>query len=325
MQRRRAFVIGAYIPNGGTLIAYHLGRILQLDFGFEAVAVQVGTETAATSLFRYDPEFSSMTIAQMESEITDHDVLVCTPSFSPRMFGFRLPGRKICYVLGFNTFKLLDCRFDLYVAGSEFLLRFLSAVYGLTPRVIPLFVNIDDLPPAPAWWSRPPGSTLVSVKGDKAMIEPLLDRLNDILSSRAPDIKLEHIPGAPTLLQMELMRRFGSYRHFLVLSAAEGFGLMPLEAMAMGTTVIGFDGYGGRQYMRPGVNCAVAAYPDIESVADNLIKVTRSPELGARLAQAGRATAESYSYAKFRAAWIEELSRFLDKKPIAPELSIGSA
>ena len=49
-----------------------------------------------------------------------------------------------------------------------------------------------------------------------------------------------------------------------ICSYAQGFGLMPLEAMAMGCTVVGFDGYGGRDYMRPDINCCVVPYPDID-------------------------------------------------------------
>jgi Glycosyl transferases group 1 len=318
--RRRAFVVGAYIPNGGTLMAYHLGRILQLDYGFEAVAVRVGTETADNGIHRYDPQFSSITISQMEAAIGDHDVLVCNPSFSSYMFGLRLPGRKICYVQHFNTFNLLDCRFDRYVAVSAVVSRFLSAVYGLAPRIISPFINIDSFPNATPWWSRPAGSTLVYAKGGGAILSPVMNRLRDLLSSRAPEIKLESILSDITLPQTEFMRRIGSHRHLLALSAAEGFGLVPLEAMAMGTTVIGFDGFGGRDYMRPGVNCAVAPYPDVELVADNLIAVTRSPELGTRLAQAGRATAACYTYAQFRSAWIEEFSQFLEMEPIKPQV-----
>jgi glycosyltransferase involved in cell wall biosynthesis len=71
----------------------------------------------------------------------------------------------------------------------------------------------------------------------------------------------------------ELMARIGQCRHLLTLSAAEGFGVVPLESVAMGTTVMGFDGLGGRDYMRPGINCAVTAYPGFEGLADRIVAV----------------------------------------------------
>ncbi|MGA7385613.1 MAG: glycosyltransferase [Methylocella sp.] len=111
----------------------------------------------------------------------------------------------------------------------------------------------------------------------------------------------------------ELMRRIGAARYFLTLSLAEGFGLLPLEAMALGVTVVGFDGFGGRHYMQPGVNCAVCPYPDISGLADRIIVVMRDPAYAAALAQAGRRTAAEYSYERFRATWIAEFERALAK------------
>lgn len=295
-------------------MAYHLGRILQLDFGYQAIAVQVHGETADHGIHRYDPQFSSITVAEMESTIHDDDVLICNPSFSSFQFGLRLPGRKLSYVQHFNTFAVLDRGFDHYVAVSDVVRRFLGAIYGLTPPIISPFINLDGFPAPISWWSRPAGSTLVFVKGEASTTGAIMSQLRSIMSRRAPDIALD-IVGGPLLPQNDLMKRIGGYRHLLALSPAEGFGLVPLEAMAMGTTVLGFDGFGGRDYMRTGVNCAVAAYPDIEAVADNLITMTRSPELAAKLAAAGRATAEQYGYEKFRAAWTEEFSRFLSVKP----------
>jgi Glycosyl transferases group 1 len=309
--RHLAFVVGAYIPNGGTVMAYHLGRILQLDFGYEAIAVQVEKETADNGIHQYDIRFPSMTIPEMEAAIGDDDILICNPSFSSLMFGIRLAGRKISYVQHFNTFHVLDCRFDHYVAVSEFVSRFLSTVYNLPTRVIPPFINIESFPAAADWWLRPAGSTLVFLKGQAEVVEPLMRGLRDILSNHAPEIRLDDTISGISLPQTELMRRIGSYRHLLTLSPAEGFGLVPLEAMAMGTTVVGFDGFGGGEYMRAGVNCAVALFPDLEKVAANLIAVTRDPELGAQLAKGGRRTAETYTYASFRSAWLEEFARFL--------------
>src|SRR5436190_11464791 len=119
----RAFIMGAYLPHGGAFMAYHLGRILQLDFNFEAIAVRLRAEARDTGLFQYDPVLPSVTLAAMETTIRDEDVLIVNPSFSKYMFGLRLPGRKICYVQGFTTFTILDCRFQRYVAVSGFIAR----------------------------------------------------------------------------------------------------------------------------------------------------------------------------------------------------------
>lgn len=310
-RHRRVFVVGAFVPNGGTFMAYHVGQIVQQEFGFEFVSVNVGHETAEQSFFRYELSPKSITITEMESSIEADDILVCNPSFSSNMFGIRIPGVKICYVQGFNTFSVLDCRFDLYVSVSAVVADLLSSIYRIDRRIIPAFVDVSAVPEPEAWGQRPEGSTIFYMKGSDDYTRPILGRLRSLLSVRAPDIEIGDNLASHALPHSELLARIGRHRHLLTLSIAEGFGLVPLEAMAMGTTVVGFDGFGGRDYMRDGINCSVASYPDIEAVADKLIAITRSPEMAAQLAAEGRDTATQYTYARFRDAWTQELSGLL--------------
>ena len=307
----RVFVIGAYLPNGGTFMAYHLGRLLQRDFGLTAIAVQTADETADNGIQEYDMRMPSVSIAEMERQITARDILIVNPSFSPHRFGGRLPGFKVCYVQGFNTFALLDLNFDCYVAVSDFVRNFLSAVYGLDVDVIPPFIDADAFPPAPAWSDRPPADVLCYGKGDAESWNLSFDRLRDIVLSRTPHVRFSEPLAAQGRPRRELLSVIGRYRHFLTLSAAEGFGLVPLEAMAMGATVVGYDGFGGRHYMRDGENCAVAAYPHIDHVAAKLIDLIEHPDHALRLAEAGRDTAAAYSYDRFRNDWIGRFSRAL--------------
>ena len=305
---RRAFVVGAHLPQGGAAMAYHLGRILEEQFGFAPIAVQVNAETGEHGVRPYGKRFPIMTIAEMEKAIGPADVLVCNPSFSRFRVGLRLPGLKICYVQGFTTYGLLD-RFDHYVAVSGVVARYLKAIYGLEPRVISPFVDTAAFPRQVPWWSRPPGSILTFVKGEPAAIDAIMGLIRKTLARDAPDIDLGTELKGISMPQAELLRRVGAHRHLLMISPAEGFGLLPLEAMGMGATVAGLDGFGGRDYMRPGENCAVAAYPDIEAVAANLIGLVRAPDYAARLAEAGQATAAQFTHERFRRAWIEEFQR----------------
>jgi len=246
-----------------------------------------------------------VSVAAMRREIAACDVLIANPSFSSCGFGFDCPGRKIMYVQGFNSFRLLDCRFDLYVAVSGFVQSFLSAVYGIHAAVIPPFIRADALPSAPAWQARRDGSILVSLKGGLGESLECLRRLvpeinlNDILVGKMP--------------WRGVMERIGQSRIFLTLAPSEGFGLMPLEAMALGCVVAGFDGFGGRDYLRPGSNCAVTAYADIEGVADQLNALLADPDEAVILAEAGRVTAlaPQYTYQAFRENWCAVFEHFL--------------
>jgi len=307
----RIFIFRPYIPNGGTFMAYHLGRILHQEFGFHGVAV--GDERADNGIFDYDPVFPCISVEEMEDSITDDDVLIANPSFSAFDFGIKLRGLKVMYIQGFNTFSLLDCRFDHYVSVSKFVRNFIANTYGIDTALVPPFIRTDTFPIAPPWQERPPASILVSLKGQPPH---LFVRLRQLLAQRLPGVALDHVLDGK-VPQRELIARMGQYRHFLTMSAAEGFGLMPLEAMGMGTTVLGFDGFGGRDYMRPGINCAVTAYPDVEKLVEQIATVLGDPGYAEALAEAGRMTANShvYSYKHFRAAWRKQFSLALGSLP----------
>ena len=112
----------------------------------------------------------------------------------------------------------------------------------------------------------------------------------------------------------EMLERLGEVRYLLSLAVGEGFGLVPLEAMGMGTTVVGFDGFGGRDYVRHGDNCTLRAYPDIDGVADDLVRVLTDTGYAQSLARKGHETATRYTYERFRAAWIEEFQQAFRRK-----------
>lgn len=90
-------------------------------------------------------------------------------------------------------------------------------------------------------------------------------------------------------------------------SRHEGFCLPILEAMAAGAAVVCTDAHGNRDFCRHGENCLVpTAAP--EAVRAALERVLADAELRARLAEAGRLTAQRY-------AWegrIDELERFFE-------------
>jgi hypothetical protein len=86
---------------------------------------------------------------------------------------------------------------------------------------------------------------------------------------------------------------------FLSLAHQEGFGLPAAEAMACGAYVVGFDGFGGREFFRPEFSAPIAA-GDVVSFArtleDVLERETRHPGWCAeRGAAAARYVAGEYS------------------------------
>ncbi len=327
---KTAYVVEGYVPNGGTYMAYHVARILHIDFGYEVCVVTVGPgddQGHTHGWFSYDPLFRSISLAACEDLARADDVLICNPSFSMHNLGLRLRCRKLMYVQGFNTFSLLDCCFNHYVAVSSFVRDFLSQTYGIHAPVIPAFIPESQFilhgdavrNTVVTWETRPPFSVELNTKGDWAHQRLLLDRVRRDL--KAKDRDLETIidwdaaaeRSRSRLPRDQFLDRVASARYLLTLSVAEGFGLVPLEAMGMGTVVLGFDGYGGREYMVPGQNCAVVPYPDVSGLVDGIIHAMRDPAFSQRIAASGVATASRYNYEAFRSAWVQELGFFLSR------------
>jgi len=86
---------------------------------------------------------------------------------------------------------------------------------------------------------------------------------------------------------------------FLSLGYHEGLPLPPAEAMACGAIVVGYDGFGGREYMLPELTFPVPA-ADLMSFAETLERVLalheeRPEELRMRAAQAATFIRDHYS------------------------------
>ncbi len=254
----------------------------------------------------------SITIETLSGTITDDDILIVNPSFSDHLFGWKLRGFKISYVQNFATYAILDRKFDHYVAVSEHVQGFLRSVYGIEAPVIPAFVDLNKIPNAPSWESRPQFSVLPYGKGISKIWDISYRRLKELLQARGCEVHFEEpIFQGRFMPQSELFAKIGAYRYLLMLSVAEGFPLVSLEAMAMGTVFVGYDGFGGRHYMRSGVNCAVAPYAKIEQVADLLTSLLNSAQDGLVISNHGRETAKRYPYSVFRTKWLDEFSRVL--------------
>ncbi|HEY8614966.1 glycosyltransferase [Phenylobacterium sp.] len=110
----------------------------------------------------------------------------------------------------------------------------------------------------------------------------------------------------------EVAEAFAGSALFLSLSRLEAVGITPLEAMASGCVCAGFTGIGGRDFASPENGFWVEeddlfAATDALAAAADLV-LTGGPPL-ARMRDAGRATAEQWSYGRFRerleAVWSE--------------------
>ena len=162
----------------------------------------------------------------MEHEITHEDVLLVNAGFSRFLFGWRLRGFKIGYIQGFAQFNLLDRRLNHYVAVSDVVARYLAAVYDIDARVIPPFIDVSGAPAPRPWQERPVNVVLPYRKGVLDVWDVSFRRLREIVAARAPEITLAE-PLERRMPHADLLARIAAVRYLLVLSAAEGFGLVP--------------------------------------------------------------------------------------------------
>jgi glycosyltransferase-like protein len=81
-------------------------------------------------------------------------------------------------------------------------------------------------------------------------------------------------------------------------STREGFGLVPLEALAAGLVVVASDIDVLREFLADGVNALLVPVGDPPALAAALLRAATDPELAARLRAAGALAAARYSWAR---------------------------
>jgi glycosyltransferase involved in cell wall biosynthesis len=301
------YVMGAYVRAGGARMAYEIGLAAHQALGLPFKAVLNSGEDPRSSSFEYPIRFETVERGQLSSMVRPDDLLICNPSFSDGSIGLTHRCRKLMYIQGFNTFSNLDLWFDHYASVSRFVQDYIRNTYDLKTDVISPFVSVDTALTTP-WRDRPGGSIWFYMKGHGLQLQ-LLERLKDEVG-RVNGCLARQIDWEGSLLwagshkQNDLLEKIAARQYFVSLSVSEGFGLVPLEAMGLGTAVVGFDGFGGRDYFRRGENCLVRRYPDVAGVAQDLVRCLEEQDLAERLASQGPMTASFYSRDRFREKWI---------------------
>jgi hypothetical protein len=313
--QRNAYVVGAYIPAGGAFLAYQLGSILQRHFHFRGIAVTERGESPDHGVFQYQIPFPSIKLADLPDTITDDDVLIANPKFSSYLFSLTCKGKKVMYAQGFTTYKYLDCGFNLYVATSRVVQRGLKSIWDVNSEIINPYMDFSPSFRPPEWEKRPFDKILVLFKGDPYCQNLLLKKVQEGLSVTHRHLTFEVLVER-NVPHNDFLKRLSGYRYCMTLSIAEGFGIIPLEAMAMGLVVFGFDGYGGQEYMKPGQNCATAPYPRFGSIVDQIICITDSDALGKTISLAAQRTAQEFHHSldRFESEWVAQFDKFLGQK-----------
>ena len=290
-------------------MAHWIGRIAAESFGFELVNVVVRDTPSGPLLFG-DPEIPrSVPLADVCAMATPADLLICNPVFSNFGLGRKFPGRSICYVQGIRTFELLD-KFTHYVSVSVAAANCLSAVYDVRSRVIPPFYTPFPEDLRRRRWEDKKNAILVIDKQNTELQQAGLRHTIDAIRRCCRSVELTILP--PYSLPREpYSLAIAEPRFVLAFSPVEGFGLMPLEAMACGAVVLGLNGVGGRDYMKPGINCLTVEWLDYEKIATLAAEAVNDQALCLRISDAAKETAAQYTPERFMASWRTELELVL--------------
>lgn len=89
----------------------------------------------------------------------------------------------------------------------------------------------------------------------------------------------------------------------------EPFGLVPIEAMALGRPVVSTARGGAREYLRDGDNALVVGADDPRALASAITRLAEDDDLRARLRAGGRTTAQRFTASQFARRTVAEIIR----------------
>lgn len=189
------------------------------------------------------------------------------------------------------------------IAGSAFGADRLKAM-GWRGPIAPVRVFVDPLFTQDPMTPRP---LQVAVMPRKRGFEARL--VHGVLHSLRPDLKDVPWVAVADMTRPQVAETIRRTAVFLSLSYYEGLGLPPLEALAAGTLVVGYHGYGGLEYATPenGDWFDDERHLEIAQVLASRLDALKAGETFEARRRAGAASAAAFSRARFetelRAAW----------------------
>lgn len=310
LSSRKVFVFNGYGDTGGAFLNYQLGRICHEKFGSPLYIVyhrKVNRKQGGTHpRFHYQYKFPAIDIERMKQIAGPNDLFICNPVHSTKWFGPNLNMKKLMYIQGINTYPVLDIFFDHYVSVSHFVSDHTQHVFNVKSPVISPFINHSVFQNKTPWEKRSDAILILNYKG---YAKVAFDYLHTLYKEKNNHSKLRFKMIDTVVTQEELASLYNQHKYFLTLNPNEGFGLPPLEAMASGCAVFGFDSMGGRDYFDHGKNAFIVPYGDFEQLSEYLQQIEQDPDIGERLAENGVKTAQGFTYENFEKNWTAYLTK----------------
>jgi glycosyltransferase involved in cell wall biosynthesis len=94
----------------------------------------------------------------------------------------------------------------------------------------------------------------------------------------------------------ELRNLYNSSRIFLHPSFWEGWSLPPMEAIACGCAVVGFNNLGVQEYLKDGFNALLSPLGNVEALSNNILKLLQNDDLYSKIVANGIETVKKYNW-----------------------------
>jgi glycogen(starch) synthase len=157
-----------------------------------------------------------------------------------------------------------------------------------------------------------PGRATLTVLGDGD--RPYGTRLREMAQALGVSDRVRFEPARPSDELIPAYRACDAV--IFPVQWAEPWGLVPLEAMALGRPVIATGRGGSGDYLRDGSNSVLFEAGDPASLAQAVTRVANSPALRERIRTGGLETAVAYSEQKFNRRAIEEILQCADRRTL---------
>ncbi|HYD85391.1 MAG TPA: glycosyltransferase family 4 protein, partial [Opitutus sp.] len=131
-------------------------------------------------------------------------------------------------------------------------------------------------------------SVELTVIGSRPLVEcPALDR------------ELRAVRWIPTCTHHEVLAEMAAHDVFVFPSLFEGFGLVLLEAMAMGLPIVTTPHTAGPDLITDGIEGFIVPVRSSETIAERLDLLRRNPDLRVDMAERARARASEFTWAQY--------------------------
>jgi glycosyltransferase involved in cell wall biosynthesis len=107
------------------------------------------------------------------------------------------------------------------------------------------------------------------------------------------------------------LKKLSSTQYLLNICIAEGFGLVPLEAMSRGVVVIGLDALGGKDYFIRNHNSITYNFKEIKKFVADFAVAHKKIDSVQTISLNAIQTSAKYNYENFYAAWKNQLQIIL--------------